>query len=92
MSDLGGCNLARGCMGVIYKRAYSCRTSMSPSIKLKVAVQHRGLQIGVECEMEIRGGTGALFVMIGFILVIIWLAIRIFQDMHGVSSNLETSG
>ena len=87
--------MARGCMGVIYKRAYSCRTSMShPSIKLKVAVQHRSLEIGVESEMEIRGGTGALFVMIGFILVMV-IAIRIFlQDMHGtgvnVSSNIET--
>ena len=76
-------------------QAYSCRTSMShPSIKLKVAVQHRSLEIGVESEMEIRGGTGALFVMIGFILVMV-IAIRIFlQDMHGtgvnVSSNIET--
>jgi len=52
------------------------------------------LEIGVESEMEIRGGTGALFVMIGFILVMV-IAIRIFlQDMHGtgvnVSSNIET--
>ena len=82
MSDLGGWPVA-GC----HLQTYSCRTRMSP-IKVKVAVQHDG----VECELEIRGG--ALFVTIGsgFILVIIWLAIRIFQGMHGVSSNLETSG